>query len=197
MATNSTIPRGYTPPLARWTPDDHRAPLWVATLICLVFVVLGVITRVYVRFKSLGVDDYIIFGAFVIGLAQFMAIIAGLERGLGQSGNVLSEEKLQSVGQVRNDHCIFDDKANVIDQILLSSEALFIAAIYIVKASVLATVERVLGPDDKKQRMMCWILQGVTGLCGVGSLIAVLVSCDATTLLAVERNEYCYGQVGN
>lgn len=97
MATNST----YSPPLARLTPDDHRAPLWVATLLCLVFVLLGVITRVYVRFKSLGIDDYIIFGAFVVGLAQFMAIIAGLERGLGESGNVLPEEKLQSMGQVR------------------------------------------------------------------------------------------------
>lgn len=97
MATNTT----YSPPLARLTPDDHRAPLWVATLICLVFVVLGVITRVYVRFKSLGMDDYIIFGAFIVGLAQFMAIIAGLERGLGQSANELSEEKLRSMGQVR------------------------------------------------------------------------------------------------
>lgn len=96
MATNAT----YSPPLARLTPDDHRAPLWVATLICLVFVVLGVLTRLYVRFKSLGLDDYIIFAAFLVGLGQFFTIIAGLERGLGQSGNVLSDETLESMGQV-------------------------------------------------------------------------------------------------
>lgn len=94
--TNST----YSPPLARLTPDDHRAPLWVATLICLTFVVLGVITRSYVRFKALGIDDFIIFGGFLFGLAEFMTIIAGLERGLGQSEKVLSDEKVGSMGQV-------------------------------------------------------------------------------------------------
>lgn len=95
MATNSTD----APPLARLTPDDHRAPLWVATLMCLVFVVLGVLTRLYVRFKSLGSDDYIIFGAFIAGLAEFMTIVAGLVRGLGQSGEVLSDAKVASMGQ--------------------------------------------------------------------------------------------------
>ena len=97
MASNST----YSPPLARLTPDDHRAPLWVATLICLVFVVLGVLTRLYVRFKALGLDDYIIGVAFLLGLGQFMTIIAGLVRGLGQSDRVLSQDKVESMGQVR------------------------------------------------------------------------------------------------
>lgn len=67
--------------------------------------------------------------------------------------------------------------------------------VYIVKASVLSTVERVLGPDDKKQRLTCWILQGVTGLCGIASFIVILVSCDATSLLTAQRNDLCSGQV--
>lgn len=77
----------------------------------------------------------------------------------------------------------------------LATEALFVVALYITKASVLSTVERVLGPEDKKRRMVCWIVQGVTGLCGLASLVVVLVSCDATSLLTVDRSSQCSGQV--
>lgn len=69
--------------------------------------------------------------------------------------------------------------------------------LYAVKASVLSTVERVLGPDQKTQRLICWVLQGITGLCGVASLIVVLVSCDGAHLLTGQRNEKCGGQVGH
>lgn len=69
-------------------------------------------------------------------------------------------------------------------------------AIYITKASVLSTVERVLGPEDKKRRLICWVLQGVSGLFGVASLIAVVVSCDGASLLTEQRNSQCAGQVG-
>jgi len=173
----ATYPASYSPPLARLTPDDHRAPLWVCTLICLVFVVLGVLTRLYVRFKSLGWDDWIILGAFMVGTAQFMTTIAGMVRGLGQSSRVLSDEKVAANGRI-----------------FLASEALFVITIWTVKHSVLATVERVLGPNEKMQRVVCWVLQAVTAMLGVASLVAILVSCDASTLLTVARNDQCTGQ---
>lgn len=77
--------------------------MWVTTLICLAFVTLGVMTRLYVRFKALGPDDYVIFAAFVVGLAEFFTTVAGLMRGLGQSGSVLSDGKVEAVGQVHLD----------------------------------------------------------------------------------------------
>lgn len=191
MTTNST----YSPPLARLTPDDHRAPLWVATLICLVFTVLGVLTRLYVRFKNLGVDDYIVLAAFAVGFAQFMVVVAGLERGLGQADRVLSDERVDAMGQVSKSEATVHNDANPLTQVFLATEGLFVVTLFMVKASVLSTVERILGPDDKKRRILCWVLQGVTGLCGVASLVVALVSCDAASLLTAQRNEQCSGQV--
>lgn len=75
--------------------------MWVTTLICLVFVTLGVLTRLYVRFKALGLDDIVIFVAFVVGLAEFLTTIAGLVQGLGQSSSVLPDGKAAAMGEVR------------------------------------------------------------------------------------------------
>ena len=88
-------------PFASTTPDDHRAAVWVATLLCLSLVVLGVMTRVYVRFKAFGVDDYVMLGAFIVGLAQFCTVIGGLLNGLGEATSELGREKTALAGQVR------------------------------------------------------------------------------------------------
>lgn len=82
-------------------------------------------------------------------------------------------------------------------QVFLASEGLFKLGLYITKASVLLTVERVLGPDQKAQRLICWVLQGVQGLCGLGSLLAVLVKCNGASLLTAQRNDQCPAQVGD
>ena len=87
-------------PFASQTADDHRAPIWVATLLCLTFVVLGVTTRVYVRFKAFGVDDWVIIGAFGVALVQFITVMVGLVNGLGETSDKLSSDKVALAGQV-------------------------------------------------------------------------------------------------
>lgn len=87
--------------------------------------------------------------------------------------------------------------ADTKQQVFLATEGLFVVALYVVKASVLSTIERVLGPDQKIQRLICWIMQGVAGLCGVASLIVVLVSCEGSAMLTRERNNKCPAQVSH
>lgn len=85
-------------PLASQTATDHRAALWVATLLCLTFVIITLATRLHVRWKALGLDDYSIVVASLVGLSQFAVIIAGLLHGLG--ADVENEEKRELAGRV-------------------------------------------------------------------------------------------------
>ena len=87
-------------PFAATSPNDHRAPVWVASFLCLAFVLLGVGTRVWVRFKMFGIDDYLVLVAFAVGLAQFCTVFGGLSIGLGKSTSELSSQTTAIAGQV-------------------------------------------------------------------------------------------------
>ena len=91
----------FNKPFTSSTPDDHRASIWIATPLSLRFVSLGVATRVYVRFKAFGTDDYVMLAAFVLGLAQYCTVMGGLEAGLGKSTKDLSAETVTFIGWVR------------------------------------------------------------------------------------------------
>ncbi|KAK3724050.1 hypothetical protein LTR37_001172 [Vermiconidia calcicola] len=90
----------FNKPFTSSTPDDHRASIWIATPLSLRFVSLGVATRVYVRFKAFGTDDYVMLAACVLGLAQYCTVMGGLEAGLGESTKDLSAETVTLVGRV-------------------------------------------------------------------------------------------------
>jgi hypothetical protein len=47
------------------TPDNHAGEIWIATLLCLVYSIITVGTRGYLRMSMYGVDDYLILGATV------------------------------------------------------------------------------------------------------------------------------------
>lgn len=42
---------------SEYTPDDHQAPLWIATSITLAYALLFLIVRFIVKYKVLGLDD--------------------------------------------------------------------------------------------------------------------------------------------
>ena len=47
------------------TPDDHAGSIWIATLLSLVYTVITLVTRGFLRKQLYGVDDYLILGASV------------------------------------------------------------------------------------------------------------------------------------
>ena len=91
----------FSKPLATQSADNHSAPLWVVTILCLIITTIGVATRLFVRFKALGVDDYVILAGALVGVAQFATIIDGLLQGLARSTDSLSEESASLAGNVR------------------------------------------------------------------------------------------------
>ncbi|KAK5165157.1 uncharacterized protein LTR77_009255 [Saxophila tyrrhenica] len=167
----------FNKPFASSSPTDHRSAIWVSTLLCLTFVALGVAARVWTRLRAFGSDDYVIVGAFVVALVEFCTVIGGLTHGLGRSTGELSSDSVASAGQV-----------------FLASEAIFVVTIYVIKHSVVCTVERLLAPDQKLQRMACWVFHGVLVVCLIASLLVVAVDCSAIDLLTRSRFDSCPSQ---
>jgi hypothetical protein len=98
----------YNKPFVSNSPTDHRAGIWIATLLCLAIAALGVATRVWTRWKVFGSDDYVIVGAFAVAVIEFIIVIVGLHNGLGQSTTESAGSTVALAGQV----CIFFQKAS-------------------------------------------------------------------------------------
>jgi uncharacterized membrane protein len=47
------------------TADNTSGAIWITTLLCLVYSLLTITTRAWLRLKIYGLDDYLILAAFV------------------------------------------------------------------------------------------------------------------------------------
>ena len=74
-----------SPAFAAVTDDDHRGILWIAAILSLIFTLLTLSARLYVRKHMLGRDDYAVVAAVVISIAQYGTVFSGMQLGLGTS----------------------------------------------------------------------------------------------------------------
>ena len=42
---------------SEYTPNDHQAPIWIATALTLTYALLFLLVRIAVKFRALGLDD--------------------------------------------------------------------------------------------------------------------------------------------
>lgn len=54
------IIRSVRPALAPILPDDHTGYLWIATILGVIYTFIVAAARLYVKFRVLGADDYIL-----------------------------------------------------------------------------------------------------------------------------------------
>lgn len=112
MATEATGDR-----FAQVTPDNHAGSIWIATLLCLVYTIITILTRGFLRKAMYGIDDYLILGATVcpimrtpslnvliesqvFHLGEALAVIVGLRNGLGQTLTLLRASGVLSSSKV-------------------------------------------------------------------------------------------------
>lgn len=99
------------------TPDDHAGSLWIAALLCLVYSVTTMFLRGHLRWNMYGVDDYLALAATVsavhldheswsltplqvLQVGEVVAVIVGLNHGLGRTQELLRASELKAASQV-------------------------------------------------------------------------------------------------
>ncbi|KAF2133572.1 hypothetical protein P153DRAFT_393382 [Dothidotthia symphoricarpi CBS 119687] len=70
---------------ANYSSHDHSAPLWIAALLGLIYVVGMLMIRVFIKWHVFGWDDCLIVASTTIAVSQFILIYSALHRGLGES----------------------------------------------------------------------------------------------------------------
>ena len=104
---------------ARFTADDHSAPIWIASLLAFSFAYIILIIRLlFVKWNMHGVDDVLLTLAHVraesiafplvaqlthtkfVGLGMWASLFSALNNGLGKTVKQLSEAEVSRMNQV-------------------------------------------------------------------------------------------------
>lgn len=161
---------------AQVTSTDRAGVVWVAAILSLLYSLSTLVARFFVKFHTLGYDDWLILAASVVAFAQYIAVFVSLHQGLGISSLIQAKDVAESLGSG-----------------VLANEILFIVAIALTKLSVVFFVKRLLTHELRTAWWATHIVLGLTLAWAVASILLVSVGCSPQH--AVYEPETCSGMV--
>ncbi|KAF2257664.1 hypothetical protein CC78DRAFT_527498 [Lojkania enalia] len=162
------------------TVDDQSGYLWIASILCLIYTLLILVTRLHIKWNLYGADDVAATVATILQLGEVVPLFLAMKNGLGKSEHLLDAEQLSNVG-----------RATFAAQIFL------ILALATAKGSVAALMLRLFTRDMKVTRMswiLCNAVLALTVAWGIGAIIALSVACSPSSFVR-DVGEKCGDQV--
>jgi hypothetical protein len=161
---------------AEITSTDRAGIVWVASILSLLYSLSTLVARFFVKYHTLGYDDWLILAATVVAFAQYIAVFVSLHQGLGVSSLIQAKDVAQNLGSG-----------------VLANEILFILAIALTKLSVVFFVKRLLTQELRKAWWAAHIVLGLTVAWAVAGILLVSIGCSAQN--AVSEPQTCTGMV--
>ncbi|KAF2188207.1 hypothetical protein K469DRAFT_703678 [Zopfia rhizophila CBS 207.26] len=158
------------------TENNHAGVIWVITLLGLVYTLLTLITRAFIKWHMLGPDDFALVAAQVFALAQYGAIFSSMHHGLGRTSEMLTFESRSMTS-----------KTAFISQLLL------LLSLCLSKCSIIFLIRRVFTRDLKHFWLICNILLAFVGAWGIASVTLISAGCNASNYVPPHGNETCMG----
>ncbi|GAB7323012.1 hypothetical protein MBLNU13_g05538t1 [Cladosporium sp. NU13] len=156
------------------TSTDRAGVVWVASILSLLYSLSTLVARFFVKYHTLGYDDWLILAATIVALAQYIAVFVSLKQGLGISSLIQSEDAIRDLGPG-----------------VLANGILFILAIALTKLSVVFFVKRLLTQELRKAWWFAHIVMGLTVAWTIASVLLVSVGCSPQN--AVFEPQTCTG----
>ncbi|KAF1975933.1 hypothetical protein BU23DRAFT_456954 [Bimuria novae-zelandiae CBS 107.79] len=152
-------------------PENHSAPLWITSILGLIYAVGVLVIRIFIKRRVFGWDDTLVVAATLIGLVQAVLFFKALQSGLGQiPENVPDLSKTASLS--------------------FASQVLLLAALYLAKCSGVLLLRRLFVRDHQTISRLCDISLGFTVFCGIATVILSSVGCPTSGFF----NEHCGSQ---
>ncbi|KAK4632895.1 hypothetical protein CLAFUW4_03191 [Fulvia fulva] len=145
---------------------DRAGIVWVAAILSLMFAIITLATRFQIKFHTLGKDDWLIAGATIVALGQFVAVYVGLHQGLGQSTLLLSQSHAAQLAHA-----------------VLASEIFFIVTMMLSKLGVIFFMKRLFTREHRTAWWCCNAAVALTIIWGVASVSGVSIGCGSWKML--------------
>lgn len=161
---------------AEITSTDRAGVVWVAAILSFLYSLSTLAVRFFVKFHTLGPDDWLVLAATVVAFAQYVAVWVSLHQGLGVSALIQAESTARDLG------------AGV-----MANEILFIFAVGLTKLSVVLFIKRLLTQELRMAWYATWAALGLTVAWTIASVLLISVGCIPED--AVFQPQQCTGMV--
>ncbi|KAF2481598.1 hypothetical protein BDY17DRAFT_335308 [Neohortaea acidophila] len=153
---------GTQPPLAVITHNDQRGVLFVTGALALAATLVSLLTRAYVRAgfgQSFGRDDYALGAAYVLMIAQTIALFVAASYGLGEQSNLIAHSD-----------------GVTMQRAILATDILYIFALWTSRLSSVFFAQRL--SRTTRYEWIWKVFTGVVGVLFLASLLTVSLRCD-------------------
>ncbi|CAI9637214.1 unnamed protein product [Alternaria burnsii] len=159
---------------ARITTNDHSAPLWIATILSLIYAVLVLAVRLgFTKWKAHTLDDIVVTIAHLIGFTMWGLLFTSLDNGLGKSYAILHDAEVSRM-----------------QQYFFTSQILLYIALALSKCSILILIRAVFTQNSKVSflALATMIVVAIWGFIGV---VASSVACSVESIVPRPGGGYC------
>ena len=182
---------GQSAPLATITSTDHRGLVAIATALGLIFSLISLVIRGYVRYEfsnSFGADDVVICVAFLFSIFQSATVFIEVGKGFGREINDIKPHQLEGLQKVCPFVAWSTSYVTNSSQASYASDILFIFTLYLTKCAVVFLFLR-LSPD-RRHVMASKIILGLATVLTVASIFMIAISCNVSAPWAF-IDEHC------
>lgn len=149
-------------------PQNHSAPLWITSILGLIYSLGVLLIRIFIKRRVFGWDDSLIVTATLVGLVQAILFFNALKSGLGQ---------------------VPENVPNLSTTATLSfaAQILLLIALYLAKCSGVLLLRRLFVRDYQAIRRLCDASLGFTIVCGIATAFLSSVGCPSSGTF----NQHC------
>ncbi|KAK4503152.1 hypothetical protein PRZ48_006580 [Zasmidium cellare] len=141
------------------TDDNHSGWLYIITLLSFVYVIIAFVIRFIVKYGMYGHDDWALLVSTVLAVGQYIAVLAGLSKGLGKSSTLLSNSQIDEIQRYSASYAF-----------------LYILAHCGSKISTGILTLRLFENGRTRNTYLCWFLVAASAVFGLGSILSLALS---------------------
>ncbi|KAH7084288.1 hypothetical protein FB567DRAFT_445343 [Paraphoma chrysanthemicola] len=172
MSNDSTSNSGY-----RWgnvTPDDRSGILYITAFLSFTYSSITFITRCFIKWRVLGLDDAAALAAEIASLVQFSLLLTSLSAGLSKNFALLKDDEYARMASSQYGNQI----------------ALYIA-LGLSKLATILLVQRLFTPDMRAAWLICKVVTGMALGWTILAALLVSVGCSPESLAPQAPSQTC------
>lgn len=161
-SSSSALAPGQLPPLSVITPTDQGGVILIVTALCMIFSLISILIRVYVRLQlrhTIMRDDVMVSASMIFSIIQSSIVFVAVTKGYGKT-----------LGDISPSNVVQLQKA------VYASNLLYVFTLWLAKLSVGLLLLRL--SSDKRHNLVSKVILLAAALLAVVSIFTVALQCD-------------------
>ncbi|KAH7071991.1 hypothetical protein BKA63DRAFT_544444 [Paraphoma chrysanthemicola] len=177
----------------RWgnvTPDDRSGILYITAFLSFTYSSITFITRCFIKWRLLGLDDAAALAAQIASLVQFSLLLTSLSAGLSKNFELLKGDDYARMASVSGGDSNLSSKL-MLQQSQYGNQIALYIALGLSKLATILLVQRLFTRDMRSAWIVCNVVTGITLGWTILAALLVSVGCSPESLAPQVPSQTC------